>query len=250
MTSLENTIRNLNEINDTLLESDYTLYHKDYSSAVQHARKKAVERGYRIDNDDWDRKVAMGPKKPSEGRTNSFSIQLTKNGKPVKNKALQLQVYNKGGPNPYELNMYIEQVDPNAELIDEAKKEKKLDPVGKSDGDIDNDGDIDKSDEYLKNRRKEISKNVKADKKKDKIKSISGKHEKIELDPKEMKESVSPEAKALIKDVDAIIRMGIDKMAVEVRTLRKGSDKADYMAAFTHYVKCKREISKLLASKK
>ena len=40
-----------------------------------------------------------------------------------------------------------------------AKKEaKKLDPVGKADADIDNDGDVDSSDEYLKNRRKAIKK--------------------------------------------------------------------------------------------
>lgn len=36
-----------------------------------------------------------------------------------------------------------------------------LDPVGKADADIDNDGDVDKSDKYLKNRRKAISKAMK-----------------------------------------------------------------------------------------
>jgi hypothetical protein len=36
--------------------------------------------------------------------------------------------------------------------------EQKMDPVGKHDADIDNDGDIDKSDKYLHNRRKAISK--------------------------------------------------------------------------------------------
>ena len=36
--------------------------------------------------------------------------------------------------------------------------EKKLDPVGKEDADIDNDGDTDKSDKYLHNRRKAIGK--------------------------------------------------------------------------------------------
>jgi hypothetical protein len=35
-----------------------------------------------------------------------------------------------------------------------------MDPVGKEDDDIDNDGDVDSSDEYLKNRREKISKNV------------------------------------------------------------------------------------------
>ena len=46
-----------------------------------------------------------------------------------------------------------------AELADlkEASK-KKLDPVGKEDKDIDNDGDHDKSDKYLINRRKTVAK--------------------------------------------------------------------------------------------
>jgi hypothetical protein len=35
-----------------------------------------------------------------------------------------------------------------------------LDPVGKEDADIDNDGDTDKTDKYLLNRRKSISKNI------------------------------------------------------------------------------------------
>lgn len=39
--------------------------------------------------------------------------------------------------------------------------EKKLDPVGKEDGDVDNDGDKDSSDEYLMKRRKAISKAMK-----------------------------------------------------------------------------------------
>ena len=46
------------------------------------------------------------------------------------------------------LNRYYE--------IDEA-----LDPVGKEDGDIDNDGDKDSSDEYLKKRRDAVSKAMK-----------------------------------------------------------------------------------------
>ena len=42
----------------------------------------------------------------------------------------------------------------NSELLGE----KKLDPVGKSDGDVDNDGDKDKSDKYLLAKRKKVSK--------------------------------------------------------------------------------------------
>ena len=37
----------------------------------------------------------------------------------------------------------------------------KLDPVGKEDDDINNDGKVDKTDKYLKNKRKAISKAIK-----------------------------------------------------------------------------------------
>jgi hypothetical protein len=43
-------------------------------------------------------------------------------------------------------------------LAYQAVTEKKMDPVGQEDGDIDNDGDTDKSDKYLHNRRKVIKK--------------------------------------------------------------------------------------------
>lgn len=55
-------------------------------------------------------------------------------------------------------------------------EKKKLDPVGKADADIDNDGDVDKSDEYLHNRRKEIKKAMKEEDEDD-----------IKMDPKGMK---------------------------------------------------------------
>ena len=47
------------------------------------------------------------------------------------------------------------------EAISQAINEKKLDPVGKEDGDIDNDGDKDASDRYLAKRRKAITKAIK-----------------------------------------------------------------------------------------
>lgn len=43
-------------------------------------------------------------------------------------------------------------------LAYKAVTEKKMDPVGQADADIDNDGDVDKSDKYLHNRRKAIKK--------------------------------------------------------------------------------------------
>lgn len=42
--------------------------------------------------------------------------------------------------------------------------QEKLDPVGKEDSDVNNDGTVDKSDSYLKNRRKIIGKAIKGKK--------------------------------------------------------------------------------------
>lgn len=55
--------------------------------------------------------------------------------------------------------------DCDQEEIAEGKK-KKLDPVGKEDDDVDNDGDSDKSDKYIKSRRKAVGAAMKLRKKK------------------------------------------------------------------------------------
>ena len=102
-------------------KSDYEIYHKDYSSAVQTAIKQAEKRGYEVDMDDWHDKVATGPKKPSAGKTNSFSVNLKKDGKESKKK-LHLQVYNMDN-HKYELNMYIEDFDVNATFSEAMKKD-------------------------------------------------------------------------------------------------------------------------------
>tara|TARA_E500000331_G_C17091153_1_gene641160 strand:+ start:134 stop:580 length:447 start_codon:yes stop_codon:yes gene_type:complete len=49
--------------------------------------------------------------------------------------------------------------EPGDELAN--RQDEKMDPVGKEDGDIDNDGDEDSSDEYLKNRREKVGKAIK-----------------------------------------------------------------------------------------
>ena len=98
-----------------LEEASYEIYHRDFSSAVQHAKKQAEKRGYTIDDDEWFRKVASGPRKPSSGKTNSYNIELLdKNGKPIK-KNLSMQVYNMDNKK-YELNMYTEETDLDEKL--------------------------------------------------------------------------------------------------------------------------------------
>ena len=87
-----------------LSEAKFQVYHNSYTSAISAAREWAEKEGYEIDDDDSFRKIGMGPRKPSEGKTNRFSIELTKGGKPQK-KQLHIQVY--GMKNKYELNCYI-----------------------------------------------------------------------------------------------------------------------------------------------
>jgi hypothetical protein len=41
------------------------------------------------------------------------------------------------------------------------RQDEKMDPVGKEDDDVDNDGDSDETDDYLKNRREKVSKAIK-----------------------------------------------------------------------------------------
>ena len=87
------------------LEEKYDLYHKDFSSAMQHAYDYAKKKmGITVDPKEIDNKVATGPKKPSEGKTNTYKLK-------GKGGNLQIQVYNKGGSKPFELNMYKEELE-------------------------------------------------------------------------------------------------------------------------------------------
>lgn len=111
-------------------DNKYTIYHKDYSSAVQHAAVNAEKQGYEIDHDDWDRVVAMGPKKPSAGKTNILSVSLKKAGKETRKK-LHMQVYNMDNKG-YELNTYVEEVQ-----LDELNKDTVYSYAKKSEKDQD-----------------------------------------------------------------------------------------------------------------
>ena len=92
--------------------------------------------------------------------------------------------------------VYLENV-----LLDEKKKEKKLDPVGQEDGDIDNDGDEDESDEYLHAKRKAIGKAMgKKDKqKKEKVDEGKNVHGRVEVPGKEPLEK---QVKKAVSNVD------------------------------------------------
>lgn len=91
-------------VKESLNESDYKIMHKSFTDAVNEAKKKAEKAGFRIDDDEWFRKVSTGPKKPGTDQTSRYTIELEKGGKTAK-QALHFQVYNTGGA--YELNAYI-----------------------------------------------------------------------------------------------------------------------------------------------
>lgn len=94
---------------------------------------------------------------------------------------------------------------------DPSMKETKLDPVGKADADIDNDGDTDSSDEYLHKRRKAIKKSMKTE-------------EADELDekgPKVKKTLAQVSVKGISKRANNMARTGKTEETVdEVRQLK------------------------------
>jgi predicted small metal-binding protein len=93
------------ELHEAKSGTGYDLYHKDFSSAMQHAYDHAKKKhGITINPSEIDNKVASGPRKPSEGKTNTYRLKGDKG-------AIQVQVYNKGGSKPFELNMYKEEVE-------------------------------------------------------------------------------------------------------------------------------------------
>jgi len=84
------------------LGEKYDLYHKDFSSAMQHAYSYAKQKlGITIDPKEIDSKVATGPKKPSSGKTNKYILGTNKK------QNLHVQVANLDNKR-YELNMYID----------------------------------------------------------------------------------------------------------------------------------------------
>ena len=137
----------------------YDLYHKDFSSAMQHAYKMAKKlHGITVDPKEIDDKVASGPKKPSSGKTNSYRLEGDKG-------SIQVQVYNMDNKK-YELNMYKEEVE-----LDE-----RIDPA---------DIDMDATDDDIKSADKNIMMQMR------KVQSLKGNYavefmngKKQKIDPK------------------------------------------------------------------
>ena len=101
------------KLDEAKSSTGYELYHKDFSSAMQHAYDFAKKKfGITIDPKEIDDKVATGPKKPSKDKTNKYRLKGDK-GK------VQIQVTNLDNKR-YELNMYKEEVELD-EIVIQAK---------------------------------------------------------------------------------------------------------------------------------
>ena len=90
------------ELDEKKSATDYEIYHKSFSAAMQHAYEYAEKKGYIVDPNEIDSKVALGPRKPSVGKTNRYDLKAGR-------KTAHIQVYNMNNKT-YELNMYIEEV--------------------------------------------------------------------------------------------------------------------------------------------
>lgn len=98
---------NVKEKKKTLKEgkNDYQIYHNSYSGAISEARKFCEEKELYWNDNEVFNKISAGPKKPQEGKTNKFYLQLYTKDKEPAGKVIHVQVYGMG--EKYELNMYF-----------------------------------------------------------------------------------------------------------------------------------------------
>jgi hypothetical protein len=118
-----------NPIEEKKSHTGYELYHKTFSDAMQHAYAHAKSKGFVVDPKEIDDKVATGPKKPSSGKTNRYSLKAGR-------KKVEIQVANLDNKR-YELNMYIEGVilestKEYAKSLEKIANDKKMSMLSKS----------------------------------------------------------------------------------------------------------------------
>ena len=131
--------------------SDYELYHKTFSDAMQHAYDHAKKKGFIVDPKEIDDKVATGPKKPSSGKTNRYILGTNKK------KNVHIQVANLDNKK-YELNMYIEEKQPKGEDMSQDLITTARTVMTKEDSDPDEPGKQGDEKEYQKKRDEVLKK--------------------------------------------------------------------------------------------
>ena len=87
-----------------MFSESYKTGHKSYTDAVNHAFDHHAKSGLSSTPDDKAQHIGLDSKKPGEGKTTRVNIPATH--KSGKKHMIHMQVYNKGGTHPYELNTY------------------------------------------------------------------------------------------------------------------------------------------------
>ena len=105
--------------------------------------------------------------------------------------------------------------------------ETKLDPVGKEDGDIDNDGDKDDTDSYLANRRKAIGKAIKQ-------KSMKEEEEKEDTKKLDSRGLGVTRQSGLGKPIKDKKGKSSPKLTIPIKKMDEGAPEAPHDSAFVH----------------
>lgn len=92
-------------------KKDYEIYHKSYTGAIKEAESFCNKKGLYWNKDESFAKIGAGPRKPDEGKTNKFYLELfTEGGEPA-GKVIHVQIYGMG--DRYELNTYLSPLNKN-----------------------------------------------------------------------------------------------------------------------------------------
>jgi hypothetical protein len=87
-----------------MFSESYKTGHKSYTDAVNHAFDHHAKSGLTSSQDDKAQHIGLDSKRPGSGKTTRVNIPATH--KSGKKHMIHMQVYNKGGTHPYELNTY------------------------------------------------------------------------------------------------------------------------------------------------
>lgn len=129
-----------------------------------------------------------------------------------------------------------EQLEAQVKFLEEKIKAKKLDPVGKEDADVNNDGEVNSTDKYLLHRRNVVAKAIKKKKKKivreETSSGVEGDYE---------GEMAKDELRSAIQNAQEIIDSLNDEDELEAWVQSKITKAADYISAVKNYMAGKEE---------
>ena len=191
---------------------------RDKGKAVQPKFVESVNEGY-----EGEVKKVLD-KKGIDAYFKNGKLMVSKRDKPMVMKVLKGQDFDMPKIQVEEIQMEKNRFGLSVSLVDAVanvlagkrpvEEKKKMDPVGQEDGDIDNDGDKDDSDEYLMKKRKAIGKAMKKD---------AGGKEPVDTKPKMDEEKIDEKLTPAQRDMRDAGR-GKDSAATQYVKKQAGSD--------------------------